>query len=133
MDRMDLFEKWPGSKYADHARGNRELQRELREMFKTKTSQEWLELGEEKNFPIAPVNSPKTLTDDPQFKDRFPLYPHAKHGADMLPFPVRFREEELPVPSHAPTVGEQSDEVLVDVLGYGADEIAALKKAGALG
>ncbi len=133
MDRMDLFEKWPGSKYADHARGNRELQRELREIFKTKTSQEWLELGDEKNFPIAPVNSPKTLTDDPQFKDRFPLYPHAKHGADMLPFPVKFREEELPVPSHAPTVGEQSDEVLEDVLGYGADEIAALKKAGALG
>ena len=25
VDRMDLFERWPGSKYADHARGNREL------------------------------------------------------------------------------------------------------------
>jgi len=133
MGRMDLFEKWPGSKYADHARGNRELQRELREIFKTKTSQEWLGLGDEKNFPIAPVNSPKTVTDDPQFKDRFPLYPHEKHGADMLPFPVKFRDEELPVPSHAPTVGEQSEKVLEDVLGYGTDKIAALKKAGALG
>ena len=133
MERMDLFEKWPGSKYADHARGNRELQRELREIFKTKSSQEWLRLGDEKNFPIAPVNSPKTLTDDPQFKERFPLYAHEKHGADMLPFPVKFRQEELPVPSLAPTVGEQSDEVLEDVLGYGADEIAALRKAGAVG
>ncbi len=133
MERMDLFEKWPGSKYADHARGNRELQRELREIFKTKSSQEWLRLGDEKNFPIAPVNSPKTLTDDPQFKERFPLYAHEKHGADMLPFPVKFRQEELPVPSLAPTVGEQSDEVLEDVLGYGADKIAALRKAGALG
>ena len=133
MERMDLFEKWPGSKYADHARGNRELQRELREIFKTKSSQEWLRLGDEKNFPIAPVNSPKTLTDDPQFKERFPLYAHEKHGADMLPFPVKFRQEELPVPSLASTVGEQSDEVLEDVLGYGADKIAALRKAGALG
>ena len=133
MERMDLFEKWPGSKYADHARGNRELQRELREIFKTKSSQEWLRLGDEKNFPIAPVNSPKTLTDDPQFKERFPLYAHEKHGADMLPFPVKFRQEELPVPSLASTVGEQSDEVLEDVLGYGADEIAALRKAGAVG
>ena len=26
VDRTDLFERWPGSKYADHARGNRELQ-----------------------------------------------------------------------------------------------------------
>ena len=133
MERMDLFEKWPGSKYADHARGNRELQRELREIFKTKSSQEWLRLGDEKNFPIAPVNSPKTLIDDPQFKERFPLYAHEKHGADMLPFPVKFRQEELPVPSQAPTVGEQSDKVLEDVLGYGADKIAALRKAGALG
>ena len=133
MERMDLFEKWPGSKYADHARGNRELQRELREIFKMKSSQEWLRLGDEKNFPIAPVNSPKTLTDDPQFKERFPLYAHEKHGADMLPFPVKFRQEELPVPSLASTVGEQSDEVLEDVLGYGADEIAALRKAGAVG
>lgn len=133
MERMDLFEKWPGSKYADHARGNRELQRELREIFKTKSSQEWLRLGDEKNFPIAPVNSPKTLIDDPQFKERFPLYAHEKHGADMLPFPVKFRQEELPVPSHAPTVGEQSDKVLEDVLGYSADKIAALRKAGAVG
>ena len=31
VGRLDLFEKWPGSKYADHARGNRELQRELRD------------------------------------------------------------------------------------------------------
>ena len=34
----DLFERWPGSKYADHARGNRELQRELRAIFRTKTA-----------------------------------------------------------------------------------------------
>ena len=38
VDRMDLFERWPGSKYADHARGNRELQAELRDIFATKTS-----------------------------------------------------------------------------------------------
>ncbi len=37
VDRVDLFERWPGSKYADHARGNRELQRELRDIFRTKT------------------------------------------------------------------------------------------------
>ena len=38
VDRMDLFERWPGSKYADHARGNRELQHELRDIFRTKTA-----------------------------------------------------------------------------------------------
>ena len=59
VDRMDLFERWPGSKYADHARGNRELQRELRDIFATKTAQEWLEFGGRVNTPIAPVNTPQ--------------------------------------------------------------------------
>jgi crotonobetainyl-CoA:carnitine CoA-transferase CaiB-like acyl-CoA transferase len=133
VGRLDLFERWPGSKYADHARGNRELQRELREIFKTRPSAEWIRLGEERNFPIAPVNSPRTLTDDPQFRDRLPLHPHEAHGADMLPFPVKFAGETLPEPSRAPGVGEQSEAVLREVLGYDAAAVARLREAGALG
>jgi crotonobetainyl-CoA:carnitine CoA-transferase CaiB-like acyl-CoA transferase len=47
VGRADLFERWPGSKYADHARGNRELQAILRDIFKTRTSKQWIALGEE--------------------------------------------------------------------------------------
>jgi len=130
--RMDLFERWPGSKYADHARGNRELQGVLREIFKTKTSREWIRLGGEKNFPIAPVNTPKTVADDPQFRDRFPLHPHETHGADMLPFPVKFIDETLPEPTRAATVGEHTERVLREVLGYDEAKIAALGASGAL-
>jgi crotonobetainyl-CoA:carnitine CoA-transferase CaiB-like acyl-CoA transferase len=133
VGRLDLFEKWPGSKYADHARGNRELQRELREIFKTKTSAEWIEFGNKQNTPIAPVNTPKTIANDPQFQDRFPWYPASKHGADMLPFPVKLIGEQLPAPSKAPTVGEHTDQILVEVLKYSKDKIAALREAGALG
>jgi len=133
VDRMELFERWPGSKYADHARGNRELQAELREIFKTKTVAEWIRLGDEKNFPIAPVNSPKALSDDPQFRDRFPLYRHEEHGADMLPFPVKYADETLPVPGWAPTVGEHNESVLREVLGYDAERIAELRRAGVFG
>jgi crotonobetainyl-CoA:carnitine CoA-transferase CaiB-like acyl-CoA transferase len=133
VGRTELFEKWPGSKFADHARGNRELQRELREIFKTKTSAEWIEAGNVHNYPIAPVNSPKTIADDPQFQDRFPWYPVSKHGAEMLPFPVKFPGEELPEPGMAPTVGEHSEEVLQEVLGYDAEKIAALREEGVFG
>jgi crotonobetainyl-CoA:carnitine CoA-transferase CaiB-like acyl-CoA transferase len=133
VGRMEFFEKWPGSKFADHARGNRELQRELREIFKTKTSAEWIEDGNVHNYPIAPVNSPKTIAEDPQFKDRFPWYPASRHGADMLPFPVKYLDEELPAPRKAPTVGEHSEEVLREVLGYDAAKIAALREAGVFG
>ena len=133
VGRADLFERWPGSKYADHARGNRELQRQLREIFKTRTSAEWIAFGNEKNFPVAPCNTPKTITGDPQFQHRFPWYPHEKHGADMLPFPVRFAGESLPEPAKAPTVGEHAEDVLRNVLGYDAERIAKLRSSGALG
>lgn len=133
VDREDLFEKWPGSKYADHARGNRELQVELRNIFKTRSSQEWMAFSSKNNTPIAPVNTPENIIHDPQFKARFKILPHETHGADMLAFPVHFVGEELPEPAMAPTVGEHTEAVLRDVLGYGESKIGAYREAGAFG
>ncbi|MBW3664179.1 MAG: CoA transferase [Actinobacteria bacterium] len=133
VDRMDLFERWPGSELADHARGNRELQAELRAIFRSRTSAEWIAFSGEAETPIAPVNTPRTVTADPQFQARFAIYDHQQHGADMLSQPLHFVDEELPPPSKAPTVGEHTDEVLSDVLGYDAGRIGALREGGALG
>ena len=133
VGRLELFEKWPGAKFADHARGNRELQAELRDIFKTKTSAEWIAFGDQFNTPLAPVNTPQTIADDPQFQHRLPWSSAEKHGAQMLPFPVRFEGEELPVPEKAPEVGQHTQSVLADVLGYDEEQIARLRDAGALG
>ncbi|WP_286164451.1 CoA transferase [Azoarcus sp. DN11] len=133
VGRMDLFDKWPGSKYADHARGNRELQAILRDIFRTRTTEQWLAFGVEANTPIAPVNTAQNIVDDPQFKARFKLIPHETHGADMLGFPVQFVGEELPTPSRAPTVGEHRETVLREVLGYDAATIDALAQEKAFG
>ena len=133
VDRMDLFDKWPGSTYADHARGNRELQAELRDIFATRTSAEWMEFGGRVNTPIAPVNTPKTLPADPQFADRLGWIPAERLGADQLPFPVKFADEQLPLPERAPTPGEHTYEVLRAVCDYDDSEIASLRKSGALG
>jgi crotonobetainyl-CoA:carnitine CoA-transferase CaiB-like acyl-CoA transferase len=133
VDRVDLFERWPGSKYADHARGNKELRRELRDIFRTKTATEWLEFGGRVNTPIAPVNTPKTLLDDPQFADRFPLLPAADMGADQLFTPLHFVGEELPHPAKAPTVGEHTEAVLRSVLGYDDNQISKARDGGAFG
>ncbi len=133
VDRMDLFERWPGSTYADHARNNRELQAELRDIFATKTSAEWMAFGGKVNTPIAPVNTPKTLADDPQFADRLGWIPASRLGADQLAFPVRLIGEQLPVPEKAPTPGQHTAEVLREICGYDDDTIASLRDAGALG
>lgn len=133
VGRPDLFERWPGSKYADHARGNRELRGELRDIFRTKTAQEWLTFGGEVNTPIAPVNTPKTVLEDPQFRDRLPLLPASEVGADQLFTPLHFVGEELPHPAKAPTVGQHTEDVLRSVLHYDDNQIAAARNGGAFG
>ena len=133
VDRMDLFEKWPGEKFADHARGNVELHRELRDIFRTKTSAEWIAWSNEVNTPIGPVNTPKTIAEDPQFQARLPWIPKERLGADELPIPLKVLDAEQPVPTKAPTVGQHNAEVLAEVLGYDDARIAALRESGALG
>ena len=133
VDRMDLFEKWPGSKYADHARGNLELQAELRNIFKTKTVKDWLIFADEKNTTIAPINTTKNIGDDPQFQDRLGFLPTEKLGCEQLPLPVFVDGESLPVPTMAPTVGQNTDEVMSSILGLDEAAIAKLRESGAFG
>jgi crotonobetainyl-CoA:carnitine CoA-transferase CaiB-like acyl-CoA transferase len=133
VGRTDLFEKYPGSKYADHARGNRELQRELRDIFKTRTTGEWVEFGSKHNTAIGPANTPKTIVDDPQFQDRMPWLPADRLGTEQLPTPLKYLDADLPPVEKAPTVGQHSEAVLRDVLGYDDARLAQLKESGALG
>jgi crotonobetainyl-CoA:carnitine CoA-transferase CaiB-like acyl-CoA transferase len=133
IGRSDLFEAHPGAKYADHARGDVELQATLRDIFRTRTSAEWLEFAGKHNTTIAPFNTPQTILDDPQFQDRFTWAGADQLGAEQLLFPLHIAGEELPVPTKAPEVGQHSDEVLTDVLGYDAERLAAVRATGALG
>ena len=90
VGRPELFERWPGSKFADHARGNRELQRELREIFATKT------LG---RVDRASATRRTSRSRRSTRRRRSPTTRSSRtasrgtrrraHGADMLPFPVK--------------------------------------------
>lgn len=133
VDRSDMFERWPGSEYGDHARGNREMQRELTAIFAGRSTADWVRFGLEVDVPIAPVNTPQTVADDPQFHDRLGWISTARLGAEQLPFPVKVAGHEQPVPTKAPEVGEQTDAVLRDVLDADDARIAHLREAGALG
>jgi crotonobetainyl-CoA:carnitine CoA-transferase CaiB-like acyl-CoA transferase len=76
----------------------------------------------------------KTVVEDPQFQDRFTWIPKEQiGGADQLLFPLHVKDEELPVPTTAPTLGQHTDSVLTEALGLSADQLAKLKESGALG
>ena len=133
IGRPELFEKWPGSKYADHAKGNRELHLELKEIFKSKSTNEWLKFSEEEITPIAPVYNAKTAPNDPQFQHRLPFYSVDDLGAEQLPLPVKIIGEDQPIPTKAPDVGEHTEQVLTEILEYDKSRISELRENGAFG
>ncbi len=133
IDRYELFEQNPGAKFADHAVGNVELRKQLKEIFLTRTAQEWVDLGLEHNVPIMNVNTPQTLKDDPQFQARFEWIPAERLGAEQQPSPIKYLDLDIPLPTKAPTVGQHTDEVLRDLLSMSDDDIATLRETGALG
>ena len=133
IGRPELFEKWPGSKYADHAKGNIELQHELKAIFKEKSSREWIQFSEDENTPIAPVYNAKTAPTDPQFQHRLPFYSVEDLGAEQLPLPVNIIGEDPVTPSKAPTVGENTEDVLISLLGYEKNRVDKLRDDGVFG
>jgi crotonobetainyl-CoA:carnitine CoA-transferase CaiB-like acyl-CoA transferase len=133
IGRMDLFEKWPGTTYGSHARGNLELQEELTKIFGSRTSAEWIAFGDEHNTTIAPVNTPQSILSDPQFVHRFTWVPKEEVDADMLGYPVKFEGGDLPAPGPAPSAGQHSEEVLREVAGYDDERIQKMRDAGVLG
>ena len=133
IGRPELFEKWPGSKYADHAKGNIELQHELKAIFKERSSREWIQFSEDENTPIAPVYNAKTAPTDPQFQHRLPFYSVEDLGAEQLPLPVNIIGEDPVTPSKAPTVGENTEDVLISLLGYEKNRVDKLRDDGVFG
>ena len=101
----------------------------LTEIFKSKTSKEWIAFGDQHNTPIAPVNTPQTIAHDPQFQFRLPWIPKERLEADMLPLPMKLTDASVPVPERAPDVGEHTDRVLRGA-GYDDARIKELRAAG---
>ena len=130
VGRIDLFERWPGRQYGDHARGNADLRRELAAIFVSQTSAHWIQLGRDHNIPIAPVNTPRSIGADPQFRERLQWIPKEQLDADMLPYPVRIEGEAPPRPSRAPSPGQHTDEVLREVACCAEDRIDRLRSSG---
>jgi crotonobetainyl-CoA:carnitine CoA-transferase CaiB-like acyl-CoA transferase len=134
IGREDLFQAKPGEKLASHAVGDLDLRRELARIFASRTTAEWVALGQQHDVTISPVNTPQTIPADPQFAERMPWQPATRLVADQLPFPVRVVGEQPPAAATpAPAAGQHTAEILAGVLGYDADRIAALRESGALG
>lgn len=108
----------------------------LEEIFASKGGEEWIKLLWEHGVPSGPVNTLDRLFSDPQIlsRDMVVSIEDGSGGEVRLQGnPVKF-PEEAPAPDiMPPALGEHTEQVLRETLGYGEERIAALRTSGALG
>ena len=94
----------------------------------------WVDAFEQASLPCCPVNTLDQVFADPQVEERAMRismpHPLAADGSvDLIGNPIKLSETPASYRRSPPTLGQQTDEVLEEVLGLGASDRAALRKA----
>ena len=105
----------------------------LRPIFAVKPSSYWLEGLEARSIGCGPINDLAQVFEDPHVKARGMVteIPHpAIDGkpAKIIGSPLRLSETPVAYRHAPPVLGANTEEVLTEVLGLGADELAALRR-----
>ena len=107
----------------------------LEETFTTRDADEWLAVLQQAGLPCGPINTVPDVFAHPQVQAREGVLTteHPTAGTLRLPgFPYKMSGTPAQVRRPPPRLGEHTEEVLSDLLGYSADEVAALREEGAV-
>jgi len=113
----------------------KELTRLLGEIFQKRTKKEWVELLEAAGVPNGPINDIAQVFAEPQVQARGVKIEleHAVAGKlPMVASPMRFSGTPLEHKLAPPVLGQHTDEVLRELLGMNAAQIAALRAEEAI-
>jgi CoA:oxalate CoA-transferase len=100
-----------------------------------KTAQEWFDVFERNAIPYSPINTLKQICEDPHIAHRKMLVEIDQPIVGKMRIcasPIRLSETPGEVYAPAPMLGEHSEQVLRDVLGYSRQKIAQLKEEGVI-
>lgn len=97
----------------------------------SKTREEWIEIfkSKEVHFAYEVINNVSDLINDRQMLENEFIVPfnHAIFGdVRLLNFPVKFNATPASIKSHAPELGEHTEEVLLEI-GFSWEDIARLR------
>jgi formyl-CoA transferase len=104
----------------------------LAEVFKKRTTREWVAALEEAGVPNGPINNIKQVFEEPQVIARGMRVdmPHPTAGTvPLVASPMRFSATPVEYRLPPPTLGQHTDEILRDVLGKTSEEIAKLRES----
>jgi CoA:oxalate CoA-transferase len=101
--------------------------------FRKKTTKEWVALLEAADLPHSPINNIREICEDPHIRYRRMLVEMEQPGVGkvrMAGSPIHLSETPGEVYAPAPLLGEHSEEILRNILGYPQEEIDQLKHEG---
>lgn len=107
-----------------------EIMEEFKEIFSTKTRDEWLEFLRAEDIPCAPALKVEEFLDDPQVLANEMVIELEEAGLGKvreMGIPVKLGLTPGQIKGPSPAHGEHTEEILADLLGYSAQEIAGLK------
>lgn len=126
-------------RFADNdrrAENRQELIPILEEVFRTKPGDEWLRLLSEAGVPCSRINTLDRVFSAPQVaaRDMVVEVDHPRAGRlRSIGHPTKVSPERARPLRAAPLLGQHTEEVLKDVLGYSDARIASLREKGAIG
>jgi CoA:oxalate CoA-transferase len=114
-------------------RNHAQLDPLLRAHFATRPRGHWLELLGKAGVPCAPVSNVADLAHNPQLLERNMILPadHPKFEGLLVPgSPLKSPGDHAVPPTRAPALGEHTESVLGDLLGFDQARIADLRARG---
>lgn len=135
LERPDLTHDARFATNALRTQNVKELKVILDSVFKNKTIDAWLELLEEAGIPCAPINTVDKVINDPQIKARDMIIDlkHPVAGDMKVPgIPIKMSKTPGAVETPAPLLGQHTEEILSELLGYSKEQVAQLQAKGAI-
>ncbi|MDP6876141.1 MAG: CoA transferase, partial [Alphaproteobacteria bacterium] len=135
VDRLDLLEHELYAKAPDRVSNRDQLIPIVGEFLQTKTRDEWISLLSGVGIPCGAIQTVGEACESETLKQRGMIWKmqHPTAGeVSNIANPIELTGTPFAAPAPPPILGEHTEDILADLLGFPADKIAALKDQGSI-